>query len=78
DEFLVIVVKDTGAGMDEEELKELMKEWDKGPGKYKGIGLGNIKRRIENFYKDGNVSVTSVKGQGTAITIEIPCTKEKD
>ncbi|MCF0185772.1 MAG: histidine kinase, partial [Bacteroidaceae bacterium] len=78
DGFLIIVVKDTGVGMDEMEMKELMEEWDRGKGKFKGIGLGNIKRRIEDLYKDGRVMVTSVKGQGTTITIEIPQTKEKD
>lgn len=78
DDFLIIRVKDTGVGMDVDKLKDFMKEWDMPTGKYKGIGLGNIKKRIENFYEEGNVKVDSIKDVGTTITIEIPLTKEKE
>lgn len=40
---------------------------------YKGIGLQNIANRVS--YLKGTLSVDSVKGSGTTITIEIPMTR---
>ncbi len=37
-----------------------------------GIGLGNINRRIKAMYPDGHLSIDSVQGEGTTITISIP------
>ena len=41
-----------------------------------GIGLGNINRRIKAMYPDSCLSIDSVLGEGTTITISIPLTRE--
>ncbi len=41
-----------------------------------GIGLGNISRRIKAMYPDSHLSIDSVQGEGTTITISIPLTRE--
>lgn len=69
-ETLLIAIGDTGAGMEEEKLAALMSKLKSGENK--GIGLGNIYRRILFMYPEGDFAVYSKKDAGTVIRIEIP------
>ncbi|WP_176761868.1 sensor histidine kinase [Pseudobutyrivibrio sp. YE44] len=68
---LVLVVTDTGEGMDAERLKTLRESF-KEQSKSIGIGTGNIYRRIKAMYKDADMEVDSSKGGGTSISITLP------
>ncbi len=69
-EELFITVGDTGTGMGEEELKALVQKLK--TGENKGIGLGNIYKRITSMYQGGDLQVYSKAQAGTVIRIKIP------
>lgn len=71
---LILVVEDTGVGMAPEELDKLQKEIVK-PCKdtESGFGLANVNERIRmNFGMEYGLSISSVKGEGTRVRVEIP------
>jgi signal transduction histidine kinase len=76
DGFLSIVIRDSGIGMNEDQLRDLFTKY--GPARRsgtegeKGIGLGMtiIKQFVDLHH--GNVSVNSTEGEGTSITITVP------
>lgn len=57
DDTICIHIKDDGIGFDVKESKQ-------------GIGLKNIKKRVNSF--KGSIYINSEKGQGTEIKIELP------
>jgi two-component system sensor histidine kinase YesM len=77
---LKIVVTDDGAGIEPRRLAELRRRLDDegtdmetGPG---SIGLANTSRRIRlTFGRDYGLSVESVPGQSTSVTVELPSRK---
>ena len=56
--------------MDEERLRRLKEQLE--CEENRGIGLGNIYKRIRAMYPGGSVEVYSRKNAGTVIKIEIP------
>lgn len=76
DEDIVVIVKDTGAGISEEELPHIFDRFymgDKSRNRTKpgsGLGLSVVKKIID--IHGGTVSVASVPGQGTEFTIRLP------
>ena len=71
---LILVVEDTGVGISPEELVKLQKEIVK-PCKdtESGFGLANVNERIRmNFGMEYGLSISSVKGEGTRVQVEIP------
>ncbi len=73
-ENIRLVVKDNGAGMDEEELSKIRSDISK-PCKETdaGFGLANVNERIRmNFGVEYGMSVESKKGEGTTVTVIIP------
>jgi len=59
-----IEVHDDGLGMTEERLEQAFGE---------GIGLSNVNERLRTIYGAGcSLKLTSVPGQGTSVTVEIP------
>ncbi|MCM1175968.1 MAG: histidine kinase [Blautia sp.] len=71
-ERLYITVTDTGVGMTEEELAALKERLnDKRDGR-RGIGIGNIYRRIYAMYQNGQMDIYSRKNVGTIVQIIIP------
>jgi two-component sensor histidine kinase len=61
---LVLVVHDTGAGVTERELRA---------GRDRGVGLGNIERRLACQYgAAAGLSIESATGKGTTVEIRIP------
>lgn len=76
--FLVFTVADTGAGIPEDELKDIFKKFHKsrvplsGPFPTRGTGLGlAICKEIVAHYK-GDIKVESAAGNGSTFTFRIP------
>lgn len=71
---LHIAIGDTGKGMKKEELamlREKLKEQEKEEG-HRGIGLGNIYRRVNAMYQNGKVEIYSKENVGTVVLVVIP------
>lgn len=74
-DIIVINVCDNGPGMSEDEQKDLFKRFYEG--RYRdfntigtGIGLSLVNDLVKLHH--GNIKVSSVKGQGTVFTVELP------
>ncbi len=67
-----IVVRDTGAGIDLQSLKNIFDPFftTKSPGRGNGLGLSVCLRIIETFA--GTIAVTSSPGEGSCFTISLP------
>ncbi len=74
DSDLFIRVIDDGMGMDEERMSEVVRGLtDKDPEAKKIYGLYNVNERIRLGYgEEYGISITSVFGQGTTVTIHLP------
>lgn len=82
--YALIVVSDTGIGIDESEYSKLFNRFyrvdksrnrDSGPG---GTGLGlSIVRQIVNLHK-GSITVSSVVGEGSSFSIKMPLVQTAD
>ena len=60
---LWISVADTGAGMEEDRLKQIRAALNDGTENEIGIGVGNIYRRVRGMYEDGGKCIfTATKG----------------
>lgn len=69
---VVISVTDNGKGIEPDKLASLFS--DAHEGSHAGIGLINIHRRIQLYYGEAfGLTVESQPGQGTAVSIHIPC-----
>ncbi|NUQ35554.1 MAG: HAMP domain-containing histidine kinase [Planctomycetaceae bacterium] len=73
---IVIEVKDTGHGMDEQTRAHIFDPFftTKGPGKGTGLGLTIVHTIVSNH--DGVIAVDSEPGKGTAFTIRIPVSRK--
>lgn len=78
EKMLHIDISDNGVGIDEDTLEKLNKKLLKINTSGRGIGLGNISRRVNMMYKNGNVKVTSTKGKGTTVSLVIPQNQLKE
>ena len=68
--MLLILVEDDGVGMTEEKLNSVISGADKS----EGIGVANVKERIQRIYKT-KIKIESVKEKGTVVSITIPLNK---
>jgi len=73
DPRLQVVISDTGVGMSPEKLAEVNEKLasDDNPD-HKGIGIGNISRRLSLMYPDSVFKIDSSENEGTVFTIDIP------
>lgn len=71
---LHIAFGDTGKGMKTEELLRLREKlWESEAEEgHRGIGLGNIFRRVNAMYPDGKVEIYSKENVGTVVVVVIP------
>ncbi len=76
---LLVCVEDDGAGMDEKTLAEIRHAMAYGPApslKGSGMGIANVHRRIQLYYKNGEASggiaISSRKGEGTRVQVTLP------
>ncbi|MDL2317890.1 sensor histidine kinase [Eubacteriales bacterium OttesenSCG-928-A19] len=69
---LAIAVSDTGVGMSPEQVEALLRGDPAAPGHVTGLGVGNVRRRIEGHYPGSRFTIDSAPGMGTRILITIP------
>lgn len=68
----LIEIRDNGAGIKEEDLPYITKQFYKGESREAGSGLGlSIAREIVTMH-GGDLAVTSTAGQGTCVSIRLP------
>ena len=67
-----ITISDNGRGMEKEQLEQLNEKIHRENTSGRGIGLGNICKRIDMMYDGGKVYVSSIKNQGTEVKLKIP------
>ena len=82
-ECIVIIVKDTGIGMTDEKVSELLKEPLNAEGDeqkaHTNLGLYAVHKRIQLMYGDlYGLTVHSQAGEGTTVTLHIPFTKKQE
>ena len=67
-------VKDDGVGMSGEELRKLQEEVTKPSSQTEsGYGMANVSERIRmNYGKPYGLSIDSVQGKGTVVTVRLP------
>ncbi|MBO7708937.1 MAG: histidine kinase [Lachnospiraceae bacterium] len=72
-QILLIEVSDDGVGMDAQTLSQILSEDYVHRGGVHKIGVGNVRARIREVYKDPyTLEITSLPGEGTQVVIEIP------
>ncbi|WP_210469785.1 sensor histidine kinase [Sporosarcina sp. 6E9] len=78
---VVIEVSDDGEGIEKEKIESLLSSSsvrDEHVGHSTGIGLTNVMRRLQLFYKKDNVvEIESEKGQWTTIRLSLPKTSKE-
>lgn len=73
DGLVTLTIKDTGAGIAPEELIDLMKPTNN----RSHYGLYNVQDRIQLFFgTDYGLSIVSILGEGTTVTVTLPENKE--
>ena len=73
----MVVVKDNGAGVDDENLKRIFSLFESTKGN-RGTGLGlSVSQKILHEH-GGEIKVTSQKGMGSTFTLEIPAVMPND
>jgi len=72
-DFVVLQIADLGCGMDAETLSKATQPFfsAKPAGRKRGMGLAHAVRLIE--LNGGKLSITSQPGQGTTVTVHLPC-----
>lgn len=71
--YIMLLVKDNGCGMDEKKVQQLTQSLENNSTKSKGIGLANIYQRLKLFYGDDIVfEIKSKPGEGTRVMIVLP------
>ena len=76
DDLLYIYIFDNGNGMTKEELKNI---WNKKPKKHRGVGIKNVKDRIQLMMgKEYGLSYESEIEEGTTAIITLPVVRNED
>lgn len=74
-DFCTIIIEDTGCGMDEDMLKEIMSDSpeQRPVGHTTGLGIRSVVQRLKLMYnRDDIFSIESKKGYGTRVYLKIP------
>ena len=75
--LLDIKISDNGKGIDEENVANILRERDgtKEGNSRTGLGLLNVKKRLELHYGKDIIKISSTLGRGTEVLIQIPLSK---
>jgi len=78
-DFLVLEIIDNGIGMSEERLRQVEEGiWHKVPTEKDIYGLYNVNERIRlNFGEKFGISIESVYGEGTVVSVRLPYMEQK-
>ena len=77
DDKVTVSIADNGRGMTPDELRDLHRKIAESEHTGRGIGLGNIHRRIQMLYPDsGGFHIHSRAGRGTVVQMVIPQNSE--
>ena len=71
-ETLMLSVADNGEGMTGQKLEAVRRQLRQGQHSGRGIGLGNIAKRLEMLYAGSSLQIYSRPGHGTAVQLQIP------
>ncbi len=76
-EYVRLTVKDTGRGIDPENLKRIFDPYftTKKVGEGSGMGLAVVHGIVKSHF--GNIAVSSTEGKGTTFHVLLPCTEDK-
>lgn len=70
---LILVVKDNGRGMTEEQIRELLGSHAKKTNGLSAVGVPNVKERLELYYgAQGGMEYVSSGNNGTEVTVFLP------
>ncbi len=73
---LLIVIKDDGVGITEENLPKVLIP---GFGKGNGVGLSNVNERLKSLFgEDYALHIDSEVGQGTTVTVRVPLLRDTE
>jgi len=73
--FCTILIEDTGCGMDEDMLREIMSDSSeqRPVGHTTGLGIRSVVQRLKQMYDHDDIfSIESKKGLGTRVYLKIP------
>lgn len=71
-----VAITDNGVGMTEEEIRNVMESGANSSDLFRKIGIQNIQKRIRYAYGSAyGISIKSVLGEFTTVTVTIPCHK---
>ncbi|PTV98775.1 histidine kinase/DNA gyrase B/HSP90-like ATPase [Halanaerobium saccharolyticum] len=72
-EQVIFTITDDGIGMTEQEIKDLLSENKMNKGQFSGIGINNVKERIELYFgREYGIEIESLKGYFTTVKIILP------
>jgi two-component system sensor histidine kinase PilS (NtrC family) len=70
DNYVEIIVKDTGCGIDENDLKKIFEPFFTNKEKGTGLGLAIVSRFVDGY--NGKIKVESVINEGTTFIVSLP------
>lgn len=76
-DVLEVKMRDDGLGITDDKMREIQSDLSGEKGEQGRIGLVNIHRRIQLYFGEQyGLAITSIKGQGTEVTLRVPYTSQ--
>ena len=70
DNYVEIIVKDTGCGIDENDLKKIFEPFFTNKEKGTGLGLAIVSRFVDGY--NGRIKVESIINEGSTFMVSLP------